>query len=123
MDAGCDWMPGKRSLEVAHELEGLGPCDQEGGPFLGMSLRVERLETIFCLNWKGVGNGEVRGGEHRWGLGREEVGLSPQVCCLKVGAENWESLTEVTVKASGEVGWGGGTLVLTASSLGGGQGA
>lgn len=50
-------------------------------------------------------------------------GLVPQVCCLKVGAENSESLTEVTVKASGEVGWGGSTLVLTASSLGSGQGA
>ena len=57
------------------------------------------------------------------GLREGGSGLVPQVCCLKVGAENWESLTEVTVKASGEVGWGGSTLVLTASSLGGGQGA
>lgn len=65
MDAGCDWLPGKRSLEVAHKLKELGPRDQEGGPFPGMSLRVERLETISHLNWKGVGNGEVRGGEHR----------------------------------------------------------
>ena len=32
------------SLEVAHKLEGLGPHDQEGGPFLGISLRVEMLQ-------------------------------------------------------------------------------
>ena len=32
------------SLEVAHKLEGLGPRDQKGGPFLGMSLRVEMLQ-------------------------------------------------------------------------------
>ena len=44
MDAGCNWLPGKRSLEVAYKLEGLGPHDQEGGPFLGMSLRVEMLQ-------------------------------------------------------------------------------
>ena len=63
----------------------------------------------------------------RWGLGREDVGLFPfflKVCCLKLGTENWESLTEVTVKTSGgEVAWGRSTLVLTASSLGSGQGA
>ena len=85
---------------------------------------TERLETIFRLDWKGMGSGEVRGGGHEVGLKEGRSGLVPQFCSLKLGAEDWESLTEVTVKTSGgEVAWSRSTLVLTASSLGSSQGA
>ena len=80
---------------------------------------TERLETIFRLDWKGMGSGEVRRGGHEVGLKEGRRGLVPQFCSLKLGAEDWESLTEVTVKTSGgEVAWSRSTLVLMASSLG-----
>ena len=67
---------------------------------------------------------QVRGGGHEVGLKEGRSGLVPQFCSLKLGAEDWESLTEVTVKTSGgEVAWSRSTLVLTASSLGSSQGA
>ena len=60
IDAGCSWLPGKPG--GGRQLEGLGPRDQEGGPFLGMSLRVEMLQEggplpgpetgLFSNTWK-----------------------------------------------------------------------